>query len=73
MTVSSTVEGMENRVFSYTVGGVMIIISFGEKNLAMLLRFKVHLLFYLTLHSQKPEWNKNHIIKRLFGDVSVCI
>ena len=35
MTISSTVEGMENRVFSYTVGGVMIIISFGEKNLAI--------------------------------------
>ena len=55
MTISSSVEGMENSVFSYTVGGVMIIIGFGEKNLAMLLRFKVHLLFYLTLHSQKPE------------------
>ena len=55
MTISSSVEGMENSVFSYTVGGVMIIIGFGEKNLAMLLRFKVHLLFYLTLHAQKPE------------------
>ena len=55
MTISTTVEGMENRVFSYTVSGVIIITNFGEKNLAMLLRFKVHLLFYLTLHSQKPE------------------
>lgn len=73
MTISSIVEGMENRVFSYTVGGVIIITNFGEKNLAILLRFKVHLLFYLTLHSQKPEWDKNHIIKRLFGDVSVCM
>lgn len=55
MTISGTVEGMENRVFSYTVGGVIIITNFGEENLAMLLRFKMHPLFYLTLHSQKPE------------------
>ena len=55
MTISTTVEGMENRVFSYTVSGVIIITNFGEKNLGMLLRIKMHLLFYLTLHSQKPE------------------
>lgn len=38
MTISSAVEGMENRVFSYTVGGAIITISFGGKNLAMFIK-----------------------------------
>ena len=38
MAISSAVEGMENRVFSYTVGGTIIIINFGGKNLAMFIK-----------------------------------
>lgn len=53
MTISS-VGDMENKVFSYTVGGAIIITNFGEKNLAMFIKIKVHLL----TDSQECIWLK---------------
>lgn len=38
MTTSTAVEGVENRVISYTVGAAIIITSFGERNLAMFIK-----------------------------------